>query len=46
MRISVKETVYVDHLRENSRQLLRDQISIDRVILEVLEIVDPSSLDN
>lgn len=45
MRICMKEAVLVDHLRKDASQLLRDLISADIVLFEVLKVVDSASIN-
>lgn len=45
MRISMKEPSEMNHPREDSRQLLRNEISVDVVFREVGEVVQSGSFD-
>jgi hypothetical protein len=39
----MEEAVEVDHLAEDSRQLLRDAVPVDAVALEVFEVIDAAA---
>ena len=44
-RVTVEESMGIDHLTEYSRQLPADLISVDVMIFQVLKVIDSRSID-